>query len=189
MQNDELAEKAITLKDTRTLYKLIGQNDFIDLVLTNEIDKIVIKRKFNNNETFENIGKAIGLSKTQTSRVYANAIRRIKQQIRRFIHFYIETKSGNFNPKKTVINDDTLIKFNVQKTSHSNIKDILIQDILGSNIRLVTILNNNGIYSIGNLTQYSKKELFLMPNISLNRIQEIECLLNHYNLKLSAKKY
>ena len=187
MLNDELLERKITLKDVQRLYKLIGQNDFIDLLLSNEIEKIVIKKKFQTNETFEYIGKLIGMTTLQTMRVYEKAIRRIKQQIRKFINFYISIKSNkNYLPEKT-IKDYKNTESNPKATSQTNAKNLVLSNIIESNIKWVNTLKNNGIYSIGDLIKYSRKELLLLPLMGLQSIQEIEFLLNHYNLKLANK--
>ncbi|MCX6209096.1 MAG: hypothetical protein NTZ59_06220 [Bacteroidetes bacterium] len=183
MINDEFAEKIITHQDVKRLYKLIGQSDFIDLLLSNEMEKIVIKKKFQTNETFETIGKSIGMSKTQTIRLYENAIRKIKQKIRRFIGLYIEKKTDKNYSVKTQIEN----KIHIKSTNHNNNRAVLLSSILGSNMKLVNILNNSGIFSLGDLIKYSRKELLLLPMMGLNKMQEIECILNHYNLKLLVK--
>ncbi len=187
MLNEELLERTITLKDVQRLYKLIGQTDFIDLLLSSEIEKIVIKKKFQTNETFESIGKLIGMSKIQTIRVYEKAIRRIKQQIRKFINFYILTKSNkNHLPQKTIQEYENT-EPNPKATSQIDVQNIVLSNILESNIKWVNTLKNNGIYSIGDLIKYSRKELLLLQYMGVHSIQEIEFLLNHYNLKLASK--
>jgi hypothetical protein len=62
MQNDELAEKALTIKDVQRLYKLIGQNDFIDLKMSDYQDNIYA--------FYENIEKKLEIKSRGQSKIY-----------------------------------------------------------------------------------------------------------------------
>jgi len=184
MHNDQLLEKAITLKDVQRLYKIIGQNDFIDLILPNEIDKIVIKRKLNNNESFEDIGQAIGLSKPQTLKVYENSIRKIKQQVRKFINYYIAVKTNNIESPHLKTIENKLKNEDPSKLKKTNNQDLLISNFVNCNIKWVNALKDRGIITIGDLLKYTRKDLLLIPGIGSQSIVEIEYLLSHYNFKL-----
>jgi hypothetical protein len=192
MPEDKFIERDLILRDAQRLYKLIGQNDFIDLILPNEIDKIVIKRKFNNNETFESIGQIVGLSKLQTLRVYEKAIRKINQQIRRFINTYTDIKTSKIKNSRL-----QTIKTEIQKikdpypstTKKSESQNLLITDLIEKKVKWVTILNSEGIYTLGDLTQHSRNEILQMPTMWSNSVMEIEFLLNRFNMRLNSNNY
>lgn len=192
MLNDHTLERALILKDAQRLYKLIGQNDFIDLILPNEIDKIVLKRKFQNNDTFENIAHSIGLTTMQTVRVYESAVKKIKSQIRKFIHHYISVKKTEIAQPHLKAIERTLEKIdkglkneNTSLIKQSKSQDLLISDLMEKNIKWLGVLNNKGIYTVADLSKYSRRELLKIPGMGLNSVNEIEFLLNHYNLKLA----
>jgi len=195
MLKDQLIERALILKDAQRLYKLIGQNDFIDLILPNEIDKIVVKRKFQNNDTFENIAHSIGLTTMQTVRIYENSIKKLKSQIRKFINYYVSVKKTEIvqphlkTIEKTIEKKDKGLKIdNASLLKQSKSQELIISDLIEKNIRWLNILNNQGIYKMEDLCKYSRRELLRMPGMGLNSINEIEFLLKHYNLKLAISR-
>jgi hypothetical protein len=190
MNIEKTEERNLTLKDVKEFYGFIFHLKILGLLSLNDDEYELLKMKWLELKTFEEIAEHFGLSYVRVKQFYYKTILHLQDSISRATKGYKRLLYIIEENKKLVLENQLLkikLGYSVKKEKEDLIKD-LSKIHIGStelSLRAKNCLREAGVESLEDILKYRKKELLFLPNLGRKTLCEIEELLQKgYGLKL-----
>jgi hypothetical protein len=188
----EKTAQIITKKCLRETYHIIASNHtLLQLVLNNTLEQKILQLYWHQNLPFSETCKQLGINERIGRIRYNSIIKKIPKRIDSICNSYLELLTvANLQDVKNSLLKKQIRTYrsnasrnNDLKFENINPKNLFLADILGDrNIKKVNILNSKNIYTLGNLTFYTQKEIFLLKGISTSFMNKLNALLLEHHL-------
>ena len=186
-----IEERSATLKEVKEICSIIFQDEIIKLLNLGEKDVEVLKMKWVENKTFEEIARHFALTKSRIGQIYKRATGRIKLQIIIGAQSYKKHKEI-IEENKILCTENRLYKRKFDKLNLTGEKKEILSSVyktpidrLDLSVRAINCLRFANIETIGDIMEYRKKDLILFYHLGKKTAQEIVGFLkNEYGLEL-----
>lgn len=179
----ETSDLKITSTEIKRFYRLLGDDAVLGIFGLTNTEKHILKQRWYEQRTFEDIGKDIKLTGQRIQRLYPKIINKVKSRIvnnivmyQDYLNFTKAKKNKIALLKSTIeVQEATTVKFDF-KTSINSIEEL--------NTKWKNVLWEKEIKTIENLLQYSKKELSMFKKLGPFAVLAIEKVLAKYGFEL-----
>jgi predicted DNA-binding protein YlxM (UPF0122 family) len=202
-------ERELTKRDIQKIFKLIGRKELLDVFNLTEREKLILELFWGKQFTLQQIGDEINLTRERVRQIYEKAIRRILHAIRIANKKYT-ILNQILDENKALVTENEFLKrklksislrdyFNVMEGKFNEASEILpdeatrnflnkLLDIplteLDLSVRAINSLAKQNIKSVGQLIQFSSKEIKRFPLLGKTTLDEIKYELRSRGLKL-----
>jgi hypothetical protein len=183
-------ERNLAIKDVKEFYGFIFHLKILRLLDLTEDEYELLKMKWLELKTFEEIAEHFGWSKVRVKQFYHKAILHLQESINRATRGYKKLLYIVEENKRLHLENQLLkmkSRYSVIKEKEELMRELCKIDIRSTELspRAKHCLQEAGAESIGDILKYRKKELLYFPHIGRKTLNEIEdLLLNGYGLNL-----
>lgn len=180
MTNEQKQDRKYTISDCKDLFYLIGSNKVLDVLCLNERDRNIFKQRYLFNKEYEQIGIENEITKERVRQILLRATRKIREKLESYSEkiYEIEKLHG------IIANQSTQIEYLKSKVPDMNLdaagwRMIEIED-LDLSVRCYNCLKAGRINYLGQLLDYTSRELLCFRNFGKKSLDEVERLRIKY---------
>lgn len=166
-----------------TLFNAVQELNLLEILNVNNVEKKLLEEKWFNHKTFKQIGNEMHISNERARKKYLAAIRKLKTRLQYSssqLHEYQEFKKVRFNKANFKKLKATGNAANIE-IDNSNIH---IDELIEIPTKYRNILKEKGITRIGELSNYTFKQLALFKHLGEGSAKMIEDAIAKFGVKL-----
>jgi len=172
-KSEKIGNLKISMTEIKSLYKLLGDEELIDIFGLKPRESTILKKRWQEEKTFKEIGEELKVSGARIQNLYPKILNRAKNKIisnlpryKDYLNF-VKTKKNKLEILKNSVEiHKELSKDFDTKTTIESIEEI--------HTKWKNVLWNKKIKTIGDLLQYSKKELLMFNKLGPFAVLTIE---------------
>jgi hypothetical protein len=200
--NMKLEERIMTLRDTKQMFNIIGNDKTFTLLTSNMPERLkqILQMSWKYCMSHKQIAEYFGISTARVKQLYERGVRRFKININKAIDEYEQMKiffddMENLKYENKELKEENQMfkrRFDALTTEDKLIcgqVDVLKEKIINFDfdVRSINALRGADVYTMEELVQFSRNDLMKFRNLGKGSIDKIEELLKKYNLKLNTK--
>ncbi len=178
-------DRDITIKSVKELYKLIGRKEIIQMFIKDPFEQHILQQHWQLLKPLNVIAVENELSPPSVHHTYRRIIRKLQAGIIKAQKKYESVSQERIKVEKAkTISKIEILPKSKQFEIKANAKEYSINEMFYGKPKVINILHNNGINTVADLMQYSKKELLLLRNLGPYVLSSVEGVLAKFNLFL-----